>query len=429
MRPQSDPLPVLQVVGLFYAICYGFGGLITPDRFMGGIVVSEDQYTPGLIGAIGSLAMIYMAFSLGKRIPWPKTPSIYRIDDVRTDELALYIALPASIIVDQVATRIDGSVQSITSPIRAFFFVWSLYSALSGRYSRVGRIITYFVFTPLYLILYLNIANGRLLGLLTTAFLVGLTYVAAKKRVPFVPLILLLGIFFVLQPVKGYYRELTWSRQNDMGAVEGILTFAELANDQYVGENAKPLAANLNNAYSRIDHLQTASAIISATPDAVDFRRGATYLPLLTKWIPRAIWPDKPREDFGNAWAHSYRYVGPRDFTSSFNLPWYPEMYMNFGWLGVVGVSAMVGLLLSAIWNIFAKGAVLPSQFAAGMMFCSVFYFPESNLSIEIGNLIVMVFILSAINWVLSALSKRRRLRVVAATPSSRRRPAPEPLG
>ena len=155
MRPQSDPLPVLQVVGLFYAICYGFGGLITPDRFMGGIVVSEDQYTPGLIGAIGSLAMIYMAFSLGKRIPWPKTPSIYRIDDVRTDELALYIALPASIIVDQVATRIDGSVQSITSPIRAFFFVWSLYSALSGRYSRVGRIITYFVFTPLYLILYL----------------------------------------------------------------------------------------------------------------------------------------------------------------------------------------------------------------------------------------------------------------------------------
>ena len=143
----------------------------------------------------------------------------------------------------------------------------------------------------------------------------------------------------------------------------------------------------------------------------VNFRNGVTYLPLLTKWIPRAIWPDKPREDQGNSWAHDYRYVGENDYSTSFNLPWYPEMYMNFGWPGVVIISGLIGLLMSAIWNIVAKGATVPSQFAAGMMFCSVFYFPESNLSIEIGNLLIMLGALSGICWALWAISQRRLLR------------------
>jgi hypothetical protein len=90
---------------------------------------------------------------------------------------------------------------------------------------------------------------------------------------------------------------------------------------------------------------------------------------------------------------------------------WRANNQLNFGWFGVLAISALVGLLMSAIWNIIAKGAVLPSQFAAGMMFCSVFFFPESNLSIGVGNLIIMVVMLSAISWALWALSTRQLIR------------------
>ena len=414
-RPQTDVIPVLPIIGLFYAGCYGFAGLVTPHDFMNDVVVNEEQYTPALIAALISLAMIYLAFNLGRRIPWPKTPAIFRIDDRRTDELILYFALPTAVAVDQICTRLQLNAESITGPIRDYFFVWALYSTLSGRYAPMARRLTYFVATPIYLLLYLSINAGKLAGVLSFAFLIGLTYVAGRKRVPVLALFILLPLFFALQPVKGAYRQLTWGQQTELGPIEGTIAFARLAGDQYVGGNAKPLEANLNESYSRINHLHTTAAIMAATPDYVDFRRGETYIPLLTKWIPRAIWTDKPKEDLGNRWAHRYHFIGDTDFATSYNLPWLPEMYMNFGWGGVVGISALVGLLMSALWNIVARGATLPSQFAAGMMFCSVFFFPESNVSIEIGILMIMLVVLSSLSALLSMFSGRARLRAVAA--------------
>lgn len=65
--------------------------------------------------------------------------------------------------------------------------------------------------------------------------------------------------------------------------------------------------------------------------DTAALDRGAVgktiYLPLLTKMIPRSLWPNKPDERFGNDWARRYGYLRD-DYSTSYNLPWLPEQYM-----------------------------------------------------------------------------------------------------
>jgi len=64
-------------------------------------------------------------------------------------------------------------------------------------------------------------------------------------------------------------------------------------------------------------------------------------------------------------------------------------MYMNFGWTGVVVISFLVGVFAAFIWSRFANRKSSPA-FAAALVLLSPLFFPESNLSMQLGGLFIV---------------------------------------
>lgn len=90
--------------------------------------------------------------------------------------------------------------------------------------------------------------------------------------------------------------------------------------------------------------LQTMAVLMDAMPNQMQFEYGQTLLMIFLIWIPSAIFPAKPL-------------TAPGVFTMAFwpaawlnegtTLPpgFFGEMYMNFGWFGLVGGGLVAGFL------------------------------------------------------------------------------------
>lgn len=88
--------------------------------------------------------------------------------------------------------------------------------------------------------------------------------------------------------------------------------------------------------------------IQSKVPSDADYQYGYSYYVQLVNPIPRFLWPGKPTLDTGLLMASLYgevdRATGEAHLTVSPGL--IGEMYLNFGWLGVIGLSALGGWLV-----------------------------------------------------------------------------------
>ena len=91
--------------------------------------------------------------------------------------------------------------------------------------------------------------------------------------------------------------------------------------------------------------------VTELTPAAVPYARGATYRPLLTKLVPRALWRNGPQEVAGQWYGHRYKFLDPEDTATSVNLPVVTEGWINGGWIGVIGSAALLGIVLRIIWT------------------------------------------------------------------------------
>jgi hypothetical protein len=136
----------------------------------------------------------------------------------------------------------------------------------------------------------------------------------------------------------------------------------------------------------RISTIRLLDRAVSETPERVPFFEGETLRPLLYVPIPRFIWPDKPREDIGNRIGHVYRVLSPGDKTTSINLPWIVEFYINFGSPGVAIGLGLVGVILGGLARFGTAGTRTPvwPLLTIGILF--PLSYQESNISLMVGN-------------------------------------------
>lgn len=84
------------------------------------------------------------------------------------------------------------------------------------------------------------------------------------------------------------------------------------------------------------------------------FYNGAASAPILTALIPRVLWPDKPLIQIG-AWFALEIGAGTRTESglanNSINMTVAGELYLDFGWLGVIIGSLFFGSFLALLWN------------------------------------------------------------------------------
>jgi len=103
--------------------------------------------------------------------------------------------------------------------------------------------------------------------------------------------------------------------------------------------------------------------ISTKVPSVANYQYGYVYYVQLVNPIPRFLWPDKPTLDTGLLMASMYGEVdssGEAFLTVSPGL--IGEMYMNFGIIGIIGLSAFGGWLVKG-WDLIAQlyGHSLPT--------------------------------------------------------------------
>ncbi len=138
----------------------------------------------------------------------------------------------------------------------------------------------------------------------------------------------------------------------------------------------------------RIGQVWVFQAVYDRSPDPIPYLRGETYLPILTSFIPRAIYPDKPEERAGGMFGHRYGFLGEKSGNTSVNIPWIVELLVNFGPLGVLAGMAVFGVLLGLLDKAFNRHGMTDLDFLIGLIVIYRLGYQESNFSVMTGSLL-----------------------------------------
>lgn len=178
--------------------------------------------------------------------------------------------------------------------------------------------------------------RGQLLSLVLMVFL---TRYYGLRRLPSVRALTLSVVLsvIVIFPLVLSYRSSSGTNYQTNAAVS-----LQNAVSRYVETSwSERLGNGLDATFTRFSEVPYVAAIVEGGPRASGLHPGETFSWAITGFIPRAIDPHKQDPGFfGNYFARTYGFVGPRDRLTALSVTQVGELYMNFGALGVLGMAA-----------------------------------------------------------------------------------------
>lgn len=101
----------------------------------------------------------------------------------------------------------------------------------------------------------------------------------------------------------------------------------------------------------RINRLTQFAYVLHQVPANMPFLYGETYKPILTIFMPRVFWPDKPHYHLGNDLGHRFHFYPSTNKVASVAMPYPLEAWLNFGWYGLLITPVLIGLMFGFLWN------------------------------------------------------------------------------
>jgi hypothetical protein len=394
---REKQIPFVPVMTIFYAFAYGL------PAFSERLRVRQMAVDPAAVGdavalALGGELLLLAAFYMVK---------FERLQLRLRLQLDLARVTPLLLMVTWVCTLIRIATTGVRIPAEAAQWVYFfntlpivLLGGLLLLYLR-GRLSTLHLVAalgPLLLMLLSDFTSGSIAAPAFTLMMLMFIYAAERQKVPLVPMLVCGVVLTAALGIKAEYRyQLSRTRDNEFAG--RVSLFAGLMST--VNRESKVREVG-NTAHDRIDHLSAFAHVISRTPASVPYWEGATYQTFFTSWIPRILWPDKPKKGLGQEYGHRYRFLGAGDTDTSINLEQTVEMYANFGLEGVLVGMFLMGLIYRFCYRVLnhpdgGDGALL----IAATTFRSMVNI-ESDFSLVFGGLLQSVILLTFVLWLLA---------------------------
>lgn len=360
----------------------------------------EHSNTAMLIAGLGSLCLIlgYNWYNQFKK-PFIK---LLKFRDIQANYTSVYTLVLFSVAVIMIRNTFGipgflGAIEGfiILLPTATIFFL----SRLSSLYNKkefsqfallvlileTGRAIM-FDFLRLH---YILPSVAYLLG-----YIVGSQNSRSVFKVRLLPAYIILGAFI-------YYFSFLGEARSKVGVGSSRITeLQELATDEYEGDNT------LFMRFSNINQLTNVVQIVKED----GFYNGTTLEYLGFAFIPRILWPDKPLIQLG-AWFAQRIGRGYVDEDgrahNAINMTASGELYMNFGWMGVIAGSFIFGVIIAVFWKTISFWGirnVFSNLFGFYLLFLALFSF-GANLSILV-TLLAMYLIMYFVSYSLKLLTK-----------------------
>lgn len=141
----------------------------------------------------------------------------------------------------------------------------------------------------------------------------------------------------------------------------------------------------------RLENVSFLSHCVALHEAGKPFKHGETMVGVFTALIPRLLWPDKPVQNHGNVLSAEYGFKDD-GATVSINFPWLADLYINFGYVGMVLGSFLLGA--------FFRWACALSAYGSGdmnlLVFCDLLWWflsNENNVSMVVGGILQVLVI------------------------------------
>lgn len=412
-------VPFFPAVGMFQVFCFGLSPFLLhlawpdapPIEYWGGnLTLTGDSIETHALVLLGTAALV-AGFLLvrGAGLNW--LPAL-RIHERAGGNVS--ILLLAGLTLAHLAYKYVPGVSGIPSigqfldPVGYVAFAAFLVLLLKRK--------TQGVYTLLTILALILLAAVRIETFNFTQLMIpGLCVVAALVYTRAYRIASLLGVLLVLS-LPAY--ELTSTVRYTEG---GFLKKAEqfvLTVDGYINGVRRASTSATQTAVRRISHTWLFAHVVEKSPEEIPYWDGQTYKPLFTAMIPRAIWPDKPREITGGLFGKRYELLEPTSLTS-LNLPWHIETYVNFGRSGVLIGMALIGAFLAVLDKLLNAPGRRELEIGVGLGILIPLTFQDSNFSLMVGTLPQFILCLYLYFWAGGFVLRRLGMGPAAAPPAT----------
>lgn len=204
---------------------------------------------------------------------------------------------------------------------------------------------------------------GVLRGTLELVFRGGIAYLAGRwataRAVSLRVALVVIALYALLQPVKGAFREQVWApaaRTGHAASVGDRLGAWGSAFSDYFSDQHDERASEGSGAMERLSEFGAVMHAFDVIPGRVAIIDGEGLLPIFYAPIPRFLWANKPTtRDTVQRYAIIFgRQSEEGARSTAINLPLLVEGYWNFGWPGIVLVTAALGFWVGLSQKVFA---------------------------------------------------------------------------
>lgn len=403
-------LPIFQLNLIFYSVSIGFGIFSTPSEQIYNVGEQSKIYALQLT-AIGVVSQI-VGFAVGITLFKNRVATISFIGPAGHSIVLKIGILFYSV---RIVSILFPSVRDIPSVGQFILLASSIGIALiysssnTSTHRSLIRIVLFSIIIPLESVI--GISTGSIGNFMVIIMLLVVVGLLNTNRVPW--RILVVGIlgYLMTAPVKMEFRYLTWGQGLvETTTYEKFQLYMELVVTHWMGDsnNNVNIASDREVAmFERFNHFPIFSLSVDLTPDFVPYWYGETIVNGMYSMIPRILWANKPQLSFGNAFGHRMGILHDQDITTSINLPWIIELYVNFGPYGIAIGMCVIGIAF-ALFHKLASGTrdKTPDRVLHGVLLVPL-CFPESNLALMWGGLAVSFLVTFALCRLLATIDFR----------------------
>lgn len=235
----------------------------------------------------------------------------------------------------------------------------------------------------------------------------GAIYLVERRRVPRAALLAVVLFTLFFQVGKEDFRKTYWQQPGEEqaqshekgGRIERIAYWVQTSLEKWGAALSDPSGESfrsaMNQSVSRVSLLNQTANVIDQTPSVVPYQNGRLYSYMAVTWVPRFLWPDKPTVNEANQFYQvAYGLTTEENLGNvSIAVGFLAEGFINFGWLGVVGIMFLIGVFFDFYQTTFLGKTSGLLMTGIGLIMLPQFLTIESQLAQYLGGIAQQVVI------------------------------------
>jgi oligosaccharide repeat unit polymerase len=374
--------PVLLVISSYIFFSYTLSFYLANKDFFYRDFTNEIL-TKSLVILIIACCALYLGYYASRKLFSLRTSRIFYFDKISKDKIRIlfFSLILMTIIIFLLLTQKFSSLKFISQLKEPVIFFTLGLNLLMIIKEDMNLFFLYAIFLiSLSLIIFLEIISGTLILIFSILIFLSLIQLIMTKRLSILLCLIFIITLIFAQILKDQVRTLTWNKNYEF--FKKIIIINEAIDNKLV--NVK---FNNSSFRERVFHPMNSLNIVSKlTPLNVPFYEGGSYKFLYTHFIPRFIWKNKPKEEWGNFWGKRYNVLASNDKGTSWNFPVINEFYANFGMAGVAFGMFLLGFLAKFLASKLHVQKSSDIEFLVCATVLFNFFFLENNLGQLIGR-------------------------------------------